>query len=120
MMPPQRRLEVQLLHMRDAAQNALTYPEGMAFDDFMREAMVREAVAMNLVIAGECANTVSQKHPEFEAQYPGFALRQMRAMRNRIAHGYVDLDFAIVWDIVNNDLPSLIAQLDAMLDPPGR
>lgn len=75
---------------------------------------------MNLIIAGECANNVCQNHPEFEGAHPGLPLRQMRAMRNRIAHGYIDLDFMIVWSIVNDDLPRLIAQLDAILDPPAR
>lgn len=35
MMPPQRRLDVQLRHMHDAARNAVTYTEGMSFDDFI-------------------------------------------------------------------------------------
>jgi len=35
----------------------------------------------------------------------------MRGMRNRIAHGYFEIDFNIVWDTVNNLLPGLVANL---------
>ena len=115
MIPPQRRLEVLLLHMREAAEHAVSYVDGLTFDDFMRDSRTREAVAMNLIIAGETATSVSQKHPEFEAAHPEMELRHMRNMRNRIAHGYFDLDFMVVWAVVRDDLPPLVAQLDAIL-----
>ncbi len=38
----------------------------------------------------------------------------MRGMRNRIAHGYFDIDMAIVWETVQRDLPALIAQLSSL------
>jgi uncharacterized protein with HEPN domain len=38
----------------------------------------------------------------------------MRGMRNRIAHGYFDIDLHVVWDTVQTVLPVLRAQLVAL------
>jgi uncharacterized protein with HEPN domain len=35
----------------------------------------------------------------------------MRGMRNRIAHGYFDINLDVVWDTVQTALPSLLTQL---------
>ena len=38
----------------------------------------------------------------------------MRGMRNRIAHGYFDIDLVVVWDTVQTALPELKLQLDGL------
>jgi uncharacterized protein with HEPN domain len=39
-------------------------------------------------------------------------------MRNRLIHGYFDVDLDRVWDTVTDDLPPLLAQLEAALARP--
>ena len=43
----------------------------------------------------------------------------MRGMRNRIAHGYFDIDMSIVWETVQRELPALVGQLAAMRSDGG-
>jgi uncharacterized protein with HEPN domain len=38
----------------------------------------------------------------------------MKGMRNRIAHGYFDIDLSVVWDTVQSTLPQLVAALPAI------
>lgn len=38
----------------------------------------------------------------------------MRGMRNRIAHGYFDINLDVVWDTVQTALPDLLGQLPAV------
>ena len=40
--------------------------------------------------------------------------RSMRGMRNRIAHGYCDINLDVVWDTVQTALPELLKQLPAV------
>lgn len=40
----------------------------------------------------------------------------MKGIRNRIAHGYFELDFDVVWETVLTDLPVLISRVSAILD----
>ncbi|WP_409520586.1 DUF86 domain-containing protein [Melaminivora sp.] len=35
-------------------------------------------------------------------------------MRNRIAHGYFDIDLEVVWNTVHMSLPHLLEQLQAL------
>jgi uncharacterized protein with HEPN domain len=42
----------------------------------------------------------------------------MRGMRNRIAHGYFELDLDIVWDTVESALPDLLERMTQLIDPP--
>jgi uncharacterized protein with HEPN domain len=43
----------------------------------------------------------------------------MRAMRNRIAHGYFEVDLDVVWDTVVTALPALLRQLTAAREDGG-
>lgn len=38
-------------------------------------------------------------------------------MRNRMIHGYEDIDMEIVWDTVERHIPYLIPQLDRLVPP---
>lgn len=38
----------------------------------------------------------------------------MRGMRNRIAHGYFDINLDVVWETVQAALPPLLEQLAAV------
>jgi len=53
---------------------------------------------------------------EIQAQYPDLPWLQMIGARNRLIHGYDNVDFDILWTIVENDLPGLIRQLESILD----
>jgi uncharacterized protein with HEPN domain len=35
-------------------------------------------------------------------------------MRNRIIHGYVSIDYQLVWGVISKDLPDLQKQLNAI------
>lgn len=48
---------------------------------------------------------------EFTEAHPEVPWRSMRGMRNRIAHGYFDINLDVVWDTVQTALPELLKQL---------
>ena len=70
-----------------------------------------DAVIRNLEVIGEACNNIAKNHPDFAAQHAtvpwGFAYE----MRNALAHGYFTVDLAIVWQTIQNDLPSLHKQV---------
>lgn len=109
------RLADYLEHMRQAAADACGFVEGLGRDDFLADKRTQQAVIMSLVIIGEAATKVMDRHPAFVEQNPQVPWRSMRGMRNRIAHGYFDIDLGIVWETVLTALPELLRQL-ATLD----
>jgi len=49
--------------------------------------------------------------PAFADAHPQVPWRNMRGMRNRVAHGYFDINLDVVWDTVRISLPDLLSQL---------
>ena len=98
-------------HMRDAIGQVSVYLDGVDRPDFGNDKRTQQAVILNLIILGEAATKLIEHHPETIAQYPLVEWRSMRGMRNRIAHGYYDIDLDIVWETAKVSLPHLDALL---------
>jgi len=69
---------------------------------------------MSLIIVGEAATKVMDRYGEFAQSHQGVPWRSMRGMRNRIAHGYFEVNLDVVWDTVHTALPDLLIQLSAV------
>ena len=110
-----RRMPDYLDHMRQAIADAQSFTEGMGQPDFEQDKRTQQAVVMSLIVLGEAATKVMDQHPEFAAKYTEIPWRSMRGMRNRIAHGYFDIDLSVVWDTLQTALPTLKVQLDSIV-----
>jgi len=88
----------------------------MSKEDFLADKRTQSAVFMNLIIIGEATAKVIDRYPDFAARHPEMSWRAMRAMRNRIAHGYFNINFNIVWETVKTTLPKLLALLPILCD----
>ena len=108
------RLPDYLDHMRQAIADAQTFTEGMTPADFMQDKRTQQAVVMSLIVLGEAATKVMDQFPDFAASHAEIPWRNMRGMRNRIAHGYFDINLEVVWGTVQTALPALKSQLDAL------
>jgi uncharacterized protein with HEPN domain len=109
------RLPDFLGHMRQAIADAQAFTEGMTQPDFEQDKRTQQAVVMSLIVLGEAATKVMDQHPEFAAEHAEIPWRSMRGMRNRIAHGYFDIDLAVVWGTLQTALPTLKVQLDSIV-----
>lgn len=110
------RLPDYLDHIRCAALEACGYIEGMKKTDFLSDARTQRAVTMNLIMIGEATTKIMGHYPEFAAAHPEIDWRSMRGMRNRIAHGYFDIDVHVVWHTVHVILPELLSILPVVED----
>ncbi|MFH0810409.1 MAG: DUF86 domain-containing protein [Pseudomonadota bacterium] len=43
---------------------------------------------------------------------PGVAWPQIVSLRNRLIHGYDSVDMDILWQILQQDIPTLIAEME--------
>ena len=55
-----------------------------------------------------------EKAPAFVARHADIPWINMKGMRNRIAHGYFELDLKVVWETVQTAVPALASQLSAV------
>ena len=105
------RLLDYLEHIRQAATTACAYVEGMSKADFLADTRTQQAVVMNLIIIGEAATKLLQDHSDFTGRHGDIPWRSMKGMRNRIAHGYFEINVEVVWDTVQTALPALLKDL---------
>jgi uncharacterized protein with HEPN domain len=104
-----------LRHMRDAARQGCIFIDGMTKADFLADARTRDACCMNLIVIGEATKRITEGWPDYVAAHPDFGWQRMKGMRNRVAHGYEDINFEIVWDTLVGELPGLIARVTDLL-----
>ena len=99
--------------MQQAAQDACSFIEGMSFADFQEDKRTQQAAVMSLIIIGEAATKVMDGFPDFVATHAEIPWRSMRGMRNRIAHGYFDINLEVVWATITTALPELLGHIAA-------
>lgn len=112
----QNRLFDYLGHMPEAAQLVCSYVEGMNKDEFLADKRTQQAIILNIVVIGEAATKLAKDYPEFVDTHPSVPWRNIKGMRNRIAHGYFDINLDTVWDTAQAAIPQLIERLSVIRD----
>ena len=98
--------------MREAAGYAQQMVASRTRADLDTDVMLSMALGRCLEILGEAASKLT---PETRQRYPAIPVAQIVSMRNRLIHAYFDVDLDVVWTTVVQDLPPLLATLDAAL-----
>ena len=100
--------QIRLRHIVDFAGRAISFTAGITQEEFNHNEVLQYACVHLLEIIGEAANEISDK---MRRQYPDIPWLKMINMRNRLIHGYIDIDMDIVWLTIKDDLPPLIEQV---------
>jgi uncharacterized protein with HEPN domain len=108
------RIALHLERPRESATLAQGYLQGMTRAAFLADRKTQQAVVLNLLVIGETVNRLHDEDAAFLERHSTIPWAAMRGMRNRIAHGYFDIDMGIVWETVQRDLPALVGQLAAV------
>jgi uncharacterized protein with HEPN domain len=107
---------VRIRHMLDFAQKAVKFTRGKSRDDLDSNEMLALATIHLIEMLGEASRNIST---EIERSYPEVPWEQISGTRNRLAHGYIDVDLDIIWTIITCDLPPLIKQLKRIIKNEG-
>ena len=93
-----------LLDILKAIRRIEAFVLGVEYEGFLANAEKHWAVASQLAVIGEAANRLSDSFCE---KHPGIPWREIIGMRNRVIHGYDEISWRMVWETIQNDLPSL-------------
>jgi uncharacterized protein with HEPN domain len=96
---------IRIQHIIDAAEEALSFVEEIKIENFSKNRMIILSVIKEIEIIGEAASKISQ---ETKSNHTTIPWKDIVGMRNRLIHGYFDVDIKLVWNTVKNDIPSLI------------
>lgn len=104
---------VSLVDMLIYAKEAVALSSGTSLDEVVKNRVMQLALQKLVEIVGEAANRVSE---ETQQKHTVILWPQIIGLRNRLVHGYDDVNLDILWKIIQNDLPPLIEQLEAIVD----
>lgn len=103
---------VRFRHMLDAAKEAMKLAEGKTRKDIENERLLNLSLVRLIEVVGEAANRVSA---DGQSRYPKIPWPAIIGMRNRMIHGYDNIDYDILSQTINEDLPSLVAEIEKVL-----
>jgi uncharacterized protein with HEPN domain len=66
-----------------------------------------------LQIIGEAARNVSG---EYQEDHSDIDWKGMIGLRNRLAHAYFDVDYDVLYKIIQEDIPPLIVTIEGLLE----
>jgi uncharacterized protein with HEPN domain len=113
----QHNEQITLRQMLDMATEAVKFCEGRSVDDFVEDRLWCLAMERLVLNIGEAANRVSQAE---QSQLPQIPWPQIIAFRNRVVHGYDSVDYNRVWQVLQKDIPALVAELGKLNLPDFR
>jgi uncharacterized protein with HEPN domain len=113
---PERDWRFRVCDMLDFIERIRGYLAGVKEEDFLQSAVLMDAVARNLELIGEASTHVPE---DVKLRHPHLPWSEMRGLRNVLAHGYMNVDFSIIWYTSRHRLGELEAQLRALLAAEG-
>lgn len=117
------RHEEYLQHILESAAKVARYTEALDKLAFLADEKTQDAVIRNLEIIEEASRRILEECPGFAEQHAGVPWKKIYAMRNRLSHGYIEVNLDLVWDTVRQSLPELAQDVRRILatipgDPP--
>ena len=116
MSPDHGSIRIRLLHMLEACSRTATFVEDRSREDLDRDEMLRLALQYLVLTLGEAAKHIPQ---EIQVKAPGIPWRAMAASRDRMAHGYFDINLDMLWTMVSIDIPAIQKDLRRLSELEG-
>lgn len=113
-MPP--RQVAYLLDIFHSVKVIHEYVAGLTHEQFLKDTKTQDAVLRRFLVAGEAANKLDDAT---RAAFPAIPFHKIAGMRNRVVHDYGNVDFEIVWETIQNHLPSLYKELNLFFTERG-
>ena len=107
---------VRLAHMIDAAETIAGFIIGRECADLDVDRMLLFAVVHAVEVIGEAATKMTD---ETRLAAPDIPWSAIIGMRNRLIHGYFEIDTGIVWKTVSVEIPALLPKLKVLMHAPN-
>ncbi len=106
-----REWRLYVADMKACCARVTEYTAGLSREGFLGRRLVYDATLRNLELLGEAARNVPE---EVRALAPSIPWRRIVGMRNVLIHGYLGIDDDIVWDVVSNEVASLLVAIEKL------
>jgi uncharacterized protein with HEPN domain len=110
------RDDAALADMNLAASRALGLCQGIDEPAFTADWRVHSLVVHRLIVLGEGTKRISS---EFRALHPEIDWQGITSMRDKLIHGYDQIDLSRVWRVAQTNVPELLAKFAPLLPQEG-
>jgi uncharacterized protein with HEPN domain len=103
-------MQREALYVSDLVESSRTvrgYLRGISREEWDNDQVLRDAVLYRMLLLGEIASALPDS---LRDRYPDVAWRHIRAFRNLAVHKYFSVDWAVVWQIAQEEVPLLEEQ----------
>ena len=101
-----------LLDIQEAIERIEKYTE-KGKEEFQKDELIQTWIIHHLQIIGEAVGKVTD---DLRENYPEIPWKKIRGMRNILVHDYFGIDFDIVWNVIEIELPDLKRNINHMID----
>lgn len=102
-----------LKHILDEVNFISRESDNLDFDDFINNEVITRAFSRSLEIIGEA---VKKLPDDLRVKYPQVDWKDIAGMRDVLIHDYFGVDYELVWDVVENEIPTLKYQIEQIID----
>ena len=97
----------------DCIKKIEEYIGQMDCKDLKGDSKTADAIIRNLEIIGEASKNIPDP---IKGQYSDVPWLDMADLRNRVAHGYFEINLEVVWNIIKGEIPKLKEQMKYILE----
>ena len=101
-----------LIHIQECLDRIERYIE-IGKEGYFSDTKTQDAILRNLQTLAESTRRLSEP---LKKKYPGIDWRAIAAFRNVAVHDYLGIDAEQIWDIIQNDIPSLLQGIRTILN----
>lgn len=95
----------------DSCEKIVSYTTDMSFEQFISSGLNYDATVWNVQLLGEAAKNIPES---VRLEMPAIPWQKLIGIRNTLAHGYFGINNEILWNVIQDKIPRLLADLTHM------
>jgi uncharacterized protein with HEPN domain len=108
-----KRKDIDLIRdINESIKRIVSYTRNIEYNDFVHDYKTQDAVIRNIEIMGEAVKSLSEK---VKIDIVDIPWKSIAGLRDKLIHDYFGVNIDIVWNIVKNEIPSLISKIKIIL-----
>lgn len=105
--------KVFLSHILKECSKITELLDHITVDEYLKSDVYQDALCRRIEVIGEAAGNLSD---DFAKNHPEIPIRDMKGMRNIVAHQYFRVDIEYVWIVATESIPTLLEQVTKILE----